>query len=91
MIAEGRKPYKSDLTDEQWTRIQPLLSLSAKTGRPRCNEREVINGVLYVFSIGCRWENMPHDIGASYQTCNRRLLEYQKNGLWEKIQQELTS
>jgi transposase len=86
---QSRKAYKSDLTDKQWNRINRLLPKPATTGRPRGDDREVINGILYVLSTGCRWEDMPHDIEASYQTCNRRLLEYQRRRVWQKIQQEL--
>lgn len=89
MIAEKRKTYKSDLTDKQWKRIKSLLLKPAKTGRPRCNDREVLNGIFYVLSTGCRWEDMPHDIEASPSTCHRRLLEYEDKGIWQKMQQEL--
>jgi len=90
MKAEKRKPYNSDLTLEQWERIKPLLPKPAKTGRPRSDDREAINGILYVLSTGCRWKDMPHDIKTSPSTSNRRLLEYQKRRVWQKISQELT-
>ena len=89
MEKEIRKAYKTDLTDAQWKRIKPLLPKAAQTGRTRIDDREVINGILYVLSTGCRWEDMPHDIEASPQTCNRRLLEYQRRRVWHKIVQEL--
>lgn len=84
-----RKSYRSDLSDVQWDRIKGLLPKPAETGRPRVDEREVINGILYVLSTGCHWEDLPHDIQASYPTCYRRLLEYQKRRVWQKIVQEL--
>ena len=84
-----RKAYRSDLNDAQWNRIKRLLPNPKNRGRPRANEREVINGILYVLSTGCRWEDLPHDIEASYQTCNRRLLEYQRRRVWQKILGEL--
>jgi transposase len=84
-----RKAYRSDLTDAQWKGIKRLLPKPAATGRPRVNQREVLNGILYVLSTGCRWEDMPHDIEASYQTCNRRLLQYQRRRVWQKIVGEL--
>ena len=80
-----RMPYRSDLTDAQWNRIRRLLPKPAATGRPREDDREIINGILYVMWTGCRWEDMPHDIGASPKTCNRRLLEYQRRKVWQKI------
>jgi len=84
-----RKAYRSDLSDAQWNRIKRLLPKPKGYGRPRVNDREVINGILYVLNTGCRWEDMPHDIAASYQTCNRRLLEYQRRRVWQKILADL--
>src|SRR5437867_10859676 len=84
-----RKAYRSDLTDAQWNRVKRLLPKPAATGHPRSNEREVLNGILYVLSTGRRWEDLPYDIGASYQTCNRRLLEYQRRRVWHKMLGEL--
>ena len=81
----ARKPYRSDLTDEQWHRICPLLPREAATGRPRANEREILNGILYVLVTGVQWEEVPHDIQASPKTCHRRLLEYQRRRIGQKI------
>lgn len=80
-----RRAYRSDLSDAQWKRIKRLLPKPKKRGRPRADEREVINGILYVLTTGCRWEDLPHDIDASYPTCYRRLLEYQRRRIWQKI------
>jgi transposase len=41
-----RKPYRSDVTDAQWDRIKRLVPKPARTGRPREDEREVLNGIL---------------------------------------------
>jgi len=86
-----RKAYRSDLTDSQWKRIKRLLPKSARTGRPRADDQEVINGILYVMWTGCRWDDLPHDIAASPKTCNRRLLEYQRRRVWQKILASLTN
>ena len=84
-----RKPYRSDLTDAQWERIKRMVPKPARTGRPREDEREVFNGILYVLHTGCRWEDLPHDIRASPQTCNRRLLEYQRRRVWQRMVADL--
>jgi transposase len=84
-----RKPYRSDLTDGQWKRIKPLLPKPKRRGRKPIDDREVINGILYVLATGCSWEYLPHDIRASYQTCHRRLLEYQRRRVWQKIVADL--
>jgi transposase len=45
-----RKRYRSDLTEAQWQRIKGLLPKARATGRPRCDEREAINGILGIFA-----------------------------------------
>ena len=89
-MTASRKPYRSDLSDAQWKRIKRCLPTGARTGRPRADDREVINGILYVMWTGCRWEDLPHDIAASPKTCHRRLLEYQRRRVWQRILSELT-
>src|SRR2546426_12322597 len=84
-----RKPYRSDVTDAQWDRIKRLVPTPARTGRPREDEQEVLNGILYVLHTGCRWEDLPHDIAVSPQTCNRRLFEYQKRLVWLRMGADL--
>ncbi len=84
-----RKLYRSDLTDAQWERIRPLLPKPKRRARKPIDDREVINGILYVLATGCPWEYLPHDIRASYQTCHRRLLDYQRRRVWQKIVTDL--
>jgi transposase len=48
--------YPSDLTDEEWQHVEPLIPLAKPGGRKReVNIREVVNGVMYVLSTGCQW------------------------------------
>ncbi|MBS1807415.1 MAG: transposase [Acidobacteria bacterium] len=89
MKVAKRKSYPSDLTDAQWEFIKSLLPPAATTGRPGADEREIVNGILYVLTTGCSWEYLPHDIGATWQTCHRYLLEYQRRRVWQKIVREL--
>ena len=62
---QGRKSYPSDLTDAQWTILEPLLP-AARTqhgGRPRTlHLREVVNTLLYLNRSGCQWDMLPHDL-----------------------------
>lgn len=58
-----RKAYTSDLTDTQWTVLEPLLPPPKAGGRPRSVDlREVVNGLLYVLHTGCPWRDIPHDL-----------------------------
>jgi putative transposase len=58
-----RKAYRSDLTDEQWEMIQPLLPPTKPGGRPRTVDlREVVNTLFYQARTGVQWEYLPHDL-----------------------------
>jgi putative transposase len=55
--------YPSDLTDDEWSHVQPLIPRAKRGGRPREVEtREVLNGILYVLSTGCQWRYVPKDL-----------------------------
>jgi putative transposase len=55
-----RTSYPSDLTDDQWQLIEPLLPKAKAGGRPRKTDmREVINGILYIISTECSWRELP--------------------------------
>jgi len=55
--------YPSDLTDEEWTIIAPLIPPAKRGGRPReIDLREVLNGVFYVLATGCQWRALPKDL-----------------------------
>lgn len=58
-----RKRYPTDLTDEQWAVLQPLLPAAKPGGRPRTvNLREVLNTLFYHNRAGCPWDMLPHDL-----------------------------
>ena len=55
--------YPSDLTDEEWALTGPLIPPAKRGGNRRTvNEREVINGLMYVLSTGCQWRAIPKDL-----------------------------
>jgi|SRR5215813_1954828 len=84
-----RKPYHSAVTAAQWARLKRLMPRPARTGRPREDEREVLKGILSGLHPGCRWEDMPHDSRAAPKTCNRRLWEYQRRRVWQRMVADL--
>ena len=52
--------YPSDLTDDEWTRVEPLISPAKRGGNRRhVDVREVMNGIMYVLSTGCQWRAIP--------------------------------
>lgn len=55
--------YPSDLTDEEWGLVGPLIPPAKRGGRRRSvNLREIINGIMYVLSTGCQWKYLPKDL-----------------------------
>jgi transposase len=55
--------YPSDLTDEEWALVAPLIPPARRGGRPRdVNVREVLNAVFYLLSTGCQWDALPKDL-----------------------------
>jgi transposase len=63
-IAKKTKRYPSDLTDEEWERLAPLMPKPGRRGRPREVEfREVINAVRYLVRSGCGWRMLPIHFG----------------------------
>lgn len=55
--------YPSDLTDAEWTLIEPMIPPAKHGGRRRAvNVREVLNGIFYVLSTGCQWNALPKDL-----------------------------
>jgi putative transposase len=60
---ETRKAYPSDLSDEQWDYVEPLLPKRDKRGRKAQHpRREMLNALLYIARSGCSWRMLPHDL-----------------------------
>ncbi len=59
----SRLRYPSDLTDEEWAHVAPLIPPARRGGNKRhVNEREIVNGLMYVLSTGCQWRAIPKDL-----------------------------
>ena len=55
--------YPSDLTDEEWTFVAPLIPPAKRGGGKRSVDlRAVVNGLMYVLSTGCQWRAIPKDL-----------------------------
>lgn len=82
---EAREAYASDLTDEQWQRIEPMLPSQKEGGREReVDLREVINAVNYRTRTGCAWEMLPHDFPPK-STVYEYYRAWQRDGTWQAV------
>lgn len=84
-----RRPLVSD---ELWERIEPLLPPHKRRfwgGRPPINDRTVLTGILFVLKTGIPWEDLPQEIGCCGMTCWRRLRDWQRAGVWDRLHELL--
>src|SRR5258708_27120768 len=83
-----RKPYPSDLTDQQWALIEPLLPRIKRCrgpGRPReVDLREIVNALFYHAREGCSWRALPHDF-PPWKTVYNYFHQWNADGRWQKL------
>jgi transposase len=59
----SKQRYPSDLTDEEWALIGPLIPPAKRGGNKRTvRERDVVDGLMYILSTGCQWASLPKDL-----------------------------
>lgn len=87
---DERRSYQSDLTDEQWAVIEPLLPVKGtKKGRPRkYSHREMLNALLYVIRTGCTWRDLPHDF-PRWQAVYAYMRRLEEDGSFQRINNAL--
>jgi putative transposase len=80
-----RKPYPTDLTDEQWHVLQPLIPPAKHGGRPRAVDmREVVNTLFYQNRSGCQWDMLPHDL-LPKSTVYDYFAQWRDDGTWQTL------
>jgi putative transposase len=84
------KRYSSDLTDQEWEVIRPLLPTrgQGRGRKPEVDEREILNGIFYQLRNGCTWADLPKDLPA-YQTVYKYFRKWQRKGIWQSIHDQL--
>jgi transposase len=81
--------YPSDLTDDEWVVIEPLIPPARRGGRRRTTDmRAVMNGVMYILSTGCQWRYMPADL-PPYSTVFGYMSLWKRNGTLDRMHQAL--
>jgi hypothetical protein len=75
---------KIEITDKQWEKIKPLLPSAPSRGRPRIDDRQLINGVLWKLKTSSKWADIPYSYGAM-STCHSRWTLWKSLGLWGQI------
>ena len=89
MTDQTRKPYLTDLTDEQWSILAPLIPAAKPGGRPRSVDmREVLNTILYLNRTGCQWDLLPHDL-LPKSTVYEYFAQWRDDGTWQRMMDAL--
>lgn len=84
-----RRSYPTDLTDEQWRLVKPLIPAASPGGRARrVDMREVLNAVLYLNRNGCTWRCLPHEF-PSWITVYFYFRRFRDDGTWKAIHDTL--
>ena len=85
-----RLPYPSDLSDNEWEIIEPLIPTPrTNRGKKRVHPyREILDAIFYVLRSGCAWRILPHDF-PHWKTVYHYFSLWQKEGVWECINAEL--
>lgn len=79
-----RKPYPTDLTEEQWQLLEPILPPAKGRGRPRADLREVLNAIFYITQAGCAWRLLPTNF-PPWQTVYGYFNRFKQSGLWRDL------
>mgnify|MGYP001268820512 CR=1 FL=1 len=82
------------LDDALWTIIEPHIPFRPRRfrhpGRKRVPDRACLTGILFVLLTGIQWEMLPKEMGCGCgMTCWRRLAEWQREGVWQKVHEIL--
>jgi transposase len=72
-----------DLTDSEWSVIEPLLPMDRRGPKPK-NNRQIINGMFYILRTGCPWRDLPERYGP-YTTVYNRFNRWRKAGIWDRL------
>ena len=73
------------VTDELWNEIESLLPAEPpkpQGGRPRCEDRACLVGIMFVLRTGCAWNDIPAELAPSGPTCWRRFRAWTGVGIW---------
>jgi putative transposase len=80
-----RRPYPTDLTDDQWKIIRPLIPPPKPGGRPRSVDmREVLNTLIYQDRTGCQWRLLPHDLLPKSSVWDY-FAQWRDDGTWQRM------
>ncbi len=80
-----RRAYQTDLSDAEWSYVEPLIPAPKAPGRPRVHPlREILDAIFYIVRSGCAWRLLPHDF-PPWKTVHHYFRTWRIDGTWEKV------
>jgi transposase len=80
----------SDLSDDEWGRLEPLIPQAKPGGRPRKTDmRSAMNAIFYLLRTGCPWRYLPRGVFPPRSTVYNIFRAFQRDGVWAAIWEEL--
>lgn len=81
-----------EVTNEEWERIRPLLPPNkvGSRGRPRLDDRKMLNGMLWIDRTGAQWREMPECYG-KWQAVYARFRKWEAEGIFVQIFRALSA
>jgi len=74
-----------ELSQAQWEKIKDLLpGRKEYVGRTAADNRQFVNGVLWVLRSGARWHDLPERYG-KYKSVHKRFVRWAHSGVWERV------
>jgi transposase len=85
----SRKPYPSDVTDDEWAFIAPYLTLMKEDAPQRDHPlREVFNGLRWIVRTGAQWRMLPNDL-PPWHTVYQQAQRWIAAGVFEEMVHDL--
>jgi len=84
---KSRRSYPTDLSDEEWTILKPLVPEAKPGGRPRTHQRRELleDAIFYVVRGGCAWRLLPHDFPPWQTAYHHYFRVWRIDGTWERM------
>ena len=79
------QPYSSDLSDEEWAILGPLITPGIQAGHPQTIElRRIVDAAFYLLRTGCQWRAIPQEF-PPWSTVFYHYAKWRRHGIWERI------
>ncbi len=86
-IPANDPPAPRRVDDHLWQQLAPIVATEKpqkQRGRPRCDDRQIVDGLLWLAYTGAQWADLPAEFG-SKSTCNKRLQEWIERGVFAEV------